>query len=81
MPEQPTKYVVYWCESLRDGIEEGARVKSTIEGALQLITSLSNGWLGNTTFRLFELGKEIPLTQETIEIPQPAIKRIAYRTA
>lgn len=73
-------YVVYFCERLRDGREEGARVVDTVEEGLALIERYAHGYGGcNTTFRLFELGREIPLERETVEEPQPAKVRTRFK--
>ena len=75
-------YVVYWCEHLRDGINEGARVVNKTEAALELIDQIKNGFGGcSTTFRLFHLGAEIPLTREVVEKPQPSVKTEKYKLA
>lgn len=65
-------YVVYWCERLRDGTDEGAKVLNSIEGVQELVKQLSRhiGY-SNTTIRLFKLGEEIPLTVEKVLEPQP----------
>lgn len=57
------KYVVYGCEHLRDGQEEWAKVCDTIEDAMKIINK-DRFAQSNHTFRLFELGAEIPLKQE-----------------
>lgn len=55
-------FVVYWCEHLRDGIEEGAKVFAKEEEALATINKIGNGFVhDNTEIRLFHLGAEIPL--------------------
>ncbi len=64
-------YVVYYLERLRDGIEEGAKIVSSVEEGLKLIDKWANtssmGSAHNHEFRLFELGKEIPLSEGTAE--------------
>jgi hypothetical protein len=66
-----TGYVVYGCEGLRDGREEWAKCFDTLEKA---VAYLNKDFFAkdNMTFRLFELGKEIPLTEESVEEPQPS---------
>jgi hypothetical protein len=67
-----THYVVYWCEHLRDGIEEYARVWPSMEAALDCIARLANGFAAdNLEIRLFELGREIPLERKEEKEPQP----------
>lgn len=60
-------YVVHYTEHLRDGHEEGARIVNTLEQALALIEKMANDgpFGGNCTFRLFGLGKEVPLVEKT----------------
>lgn len=53
-------YVVYGCEHLRDGEEEFARIVSSIDEAMEIINK-DRFARDNHTFKLFELGKEIPL--------------------
>ncbi len=68
-------YVVYWCEHLRDGIEEGAKVVSSLSAATDTMERILNGFGGRTTsVKLFELGNEIPLVEEVTEEPQPSVK-------
>ncbi len=77
--QKPTHYVVYWCEHLRDGIEEGAKVVSSIEEGLKLIDKIANGFAGcNCEFKMFELGKEVPIKAGAVEEPQPSKKTIKY---
>lgn len=65
-------YVVYFCEHLRDGEEDGAKIVSTIEQALAVIDRIGNGFAGgNYSFRLFKLGEEIPLKREVVKEPKP----------
>ena len=72
-------YVAYWCEHLRDGLQEGARIFNTKAAALECINGLANGFSGkNMTFGLFELGKAIPLSIEQIEEPQPSKVQKCY---
>ena len=72
-------YVVYWHEHLRDGNEFGAKVVYSIPDALDLINSLTGH--GNVDCRLFELGRELPLTTERTEEPQPAKVRTRFKLA
>jgi hypothetical protein len=71
-------YVAYWVEHLRDGEEEGAVVFSGLPAALYFLTAARNEWFAadNFTFRLFELGKELPLEEESVmEQPPPKVGR------
>ena len=68
---KPTGYVVYGVEHLRDGIEEWGRVFTKIEDALAYLNKDFFA-KGNMTFRLFELGKEVHITTEKTEVPQPS---------
>lgn len=65
--------VVYWCEHLRDGVEEGSKIVADVGEAEVLVKQLTKGvgWC-NTTFRLFKLGDEIHIRVDRIEEPQPA---------
>lgn len=57
-------YVVYYCERMRDGQEEGGRVVMGLENALAFAAKIRNGFAGdNTEVRIFELGKEIQIEQ------------------
>ncbi len=61
-PTDTTNYVVYYCERLRDGVQEGARVVTGLEAALALATKLKNGFAGdNVDVQIFKLGKEVKL--------------------
>lgn len=66
-------YVVYYCEHLRDGTEEGAKCFDALEEALAFLNKARNDWFAadNHTFRLFELGREVRLLEETVEESQP----------
>ena len=70
------KYVVYWCGPIHDG----AKLVFSLEVALELINRIKGGWPlgGNCEFRLFELGKEIPLHRETVEELQSPKKTMKY---
>lgn len=77
-------YVVYYCEHMRDGKEDGAKVVDTIEEALAVIDRIGNGFAGsNYSFRLFKLGEEIPLKREVVEEPKPVeiVKRAKFSVA
>ena len=64
--------VLYWRERLRDGNEEGARITATKEEAVLLANKLLGGFAGCIMeFKLFELGKELPLKKETVVEKQP----------
>lgn len=75
------RYVVYWCEHLRDGEEPGARVVETLATKSQasmpaeaeaIINRIANGFAGcNHSFALFELGRQLPLDRGVVETPQP----------
>jgi hypothetical protein len=74
-------YAVYFCEHMRDGEEDGAKVVETVEEALSIINRIGNGFAGsNYTFRLFKLGKEISLNREVVEEPKPVemVKRAKF---
>ena len=73
-------YVVYACEQLRDGFEEYAKVFNSKEGAVAWINK-DRFAQDNPTFKLFELGQEIPITQEKTEIPQPSKVEKRYKLA
>jgi len=74
------KYVLYWCEGLRDGIEEGAKVVSSVKEGVELAEKITNGFAGcNTNVKLFELGKEIPLLKFEEEEPQPSRKKTKFK--
>lgn len=65
-------FVVYYCEHMGDGQEEGAKIVGTIEEALSIIDRIGNGFCGsNNSFRLFKLGEEIPLKVEVVREPKP----------
>ena len=63
-------YVVHICERLRDGFEEFAKLFSSKESAIAWINK-GRFAQDNHEFRLFELGKEIPIEQEAVKIRQP----------
>ncbi len=76
----PKGYVVYFCERLRDGREEGARIVNTKEEAIDFINKIRGSFAGsNYEFGLYELGKQIPITTETVEEPQPSVKTTKYK--
>jgi hypothetical protein len=64
-------WVVYGCEHLRDGIEEWAKVVSSVEEALAYINS--GRFQHNYTFKIFELGKEVPIKQRTVKEEQKVV--------
>jgi hypothetical protein len=74
-------YVVYCCEHLRDGREEGAKIVGSIEEGITLINKWKANYIGgdNTEFGLFELGKEIPIELVKTEVPQPPLVTKQYR--
>lgn len=72
-------YVVYYFERLQDGHEEGAKVVGSLEEAIKIIEKWSNGFGGNndnTIFKLFELGKEIPITEQIVEEKQVTVTHV-----
>ena len=62
-------YVVWFCEHMRDGREDGAKCFQTFEGALKFINEDTQNWFArcNHTFQIFEMGKEIKIKQKTIK--------------
>ena len=59
-------YVVYYCERLRDGNDDGAKIVTGLDNALAMVERLGNGFTAcNMEIRLFELGREIPLEMTT----------------
>ncbi len=74
-------YVVYVCEHLRDGTDEHGKLFETKEAALHYINDGISRWFcsDNMTFKLFELGREVPLTQEEVELPQPSKKTRRFK--
>jgi hypothetical protein len=84
MPE--TKWHVVHCLTReQDGTEESASIVGSLAAALALV----NQWGGgpervnahNSVYRVFELGKEVPIKREVVEEPQPAKRSINYRAA
>lgn len=65
-------YVVYGVERLRDGTEEWAKAFAKLDAALAYINETAARGMGNYSFRLFELGREIDLVADDVEVPQPA---------
>lgn len=76
---KPTGYVVYCCEHLRDGIEEGAKCFDKLEDALDFLNSPNWFARSNSTFKLFELGKQIPLELVKTEVPQPSKQTVKFK--
>lgn len=77
-------YVVYFCEHMRDGQEEGAKIVDTVEEALSIVDRIGNGFAGsNHSFRLFKLGEEIPLKREVVKEPKPVevVERAKFSVA
>lgn len=67
-------YVVYVYTRYQDCSEETAKVLGSVEEALAWINKYCKGYGGGVSeYKLFELGKEIPLTTETVEVPQKPI--------
>lgn len=72
-------YVAYWCERMRDGIEEAAQIVASIEAGLLLINTLANGFAGtNMEFRLFELGEEIPIESVNKIEPMTPVETVVF---
>jgi hypothetical protein len=67
----PRGYVVYGCEWLRYGLEEWTKCFDTLEQAVAYINKDFFA-KSNMTFKLFKLGREIPLELEETEVSQPA---------
>ena len=67
-------YVVYFCETMRDGKDHGAKIIETLEKALKYIND--GRWYprSNYAFKLFELGEEIPLVTKTIETKKEIVE-------
>lgn len=64
-------YVVYYCEHMRDGQEDGAAIVRDVAEALAVIDKIANGFAGsNHSFKLFKLGEEIPLDSKEVEEPK-----------
>ncbi len=57
-------YVLYWCEHMRDGREEGARCFETLAEVEAFLNEKAVNFFAfdNRTFQLFEMGAEVPLT-------------------
>lgn len=73
-------FVVYYCENLRDGIDEGAKIVPSVAEGVKLIESLANGFGGsNMHFKLFRIGSEIRLNASVVESPQPTVKRAKFQ--
>lgn len=81
MTRKPAGYVVYFCEHLRDGIEEGARAFDNLPDAIAFLDNARNEWFArsNYTFKLFTLGEEIPLEEEKVEVPQPSKETVKFK--
>lgn len=62
------KYVICWTEYLRDGQEPGSCIVNSVSQALDIISRIANDYGHNYTIQLFELGKEIELTEFEIEL-------------
>jgi hypothetical protein len=70
-----TRYVVYWEEQLRDGMESGCEIVNTLEEASVLIDKIANGFVGcNTSFCLFKLGEQIHLKFDKVEEVEQQVK-------
>ena len=72
-------YVVHMIERLQDGQDECARVVDTIDEALSWINChQDDSNRHNRSFRVFGIGREIPIKWVDAEIPQPAVKTRQY---
>lgn len=66
-------FVVAAVEHMRDETTEYGKFFKTQGAALAWIDERLNGFAGcNMTFRVFELGREIPLKFDKVMEPQPA---------
>ena len=78
-------HVVCWEEQLRDGREKGAKVRPDLVSALRTVEEMANCFHGrNMSFRVFELGQEVKLVEETVEVPAkpaPPEQRRTFRCA
>lgn len=74
-------YVVYWCENLKDGETDGAKIVRDKKEALELLDQLANGFNGRSLdLRLFELGKAVTIEKDYVEAkPEPKPKEYKYR--
>lgn len=73
-------YVVWFCEYLRDAEESGAKVFETIEEAIKYINDGNWGPKGLYSFKLFKLGKEIPLeANEEEKVTQKVESKWVYK--
>ena len=67
-------YVVCVCTTVQDGHDEYEKVMPSLEAALVYINDHSNPWGATNTFKLFELGPEVPLDCKIQLIRKPAPK-------
>ena len=74
----PTGYVLYICVKLQDGHEEYTKCFAKLADAIAYMNHQTWGDC-NLYYRLFELGKEIPLDTYQEEEPQPAKTITKYR--
>lgn len=75
-------YVVWWEERLRDGTDSGASVVTGLGDAMKKANEIKGGIFGrDITARIFRLGAEVPLAEETIREPQPSLERVVYKLA
>lgn len=70
MPKANNGYVVYFCERLRDGMEESAKCFDTLD---QVLAFVNKDFFAkdNYEFCVFALGEEVPLKKQRVEVPQP----------
>lgn len=77
---KPTGYVVCGSEHLRDETTNFAKPFTSKAAAVAFVNEIVSGFGGaNYSFRLFELGKEIPLVADDVEVPQPAVVTKRFR--
>lgn len=70
--------MVHGRENMRDGCEEYGRCFGTLDDALAHINAPCFA-KANCVYRLFELGREIPLEADEVERPQPSRRETVYR--
>ena len=74
------RYVVCATEHLRDGVEHGVTVVSSLKEVEETLDRWGNGFAANnTTFCVFELGKEVRIQRSVEETPQPSIKKTVFK--
>lgn len=79
MKKKPAGYVLYVYTQLQDGHEEFTKVFAGTDDVLKYLNNRGN-WPGDSSeYRLFELGKEIPLESYEEREPQPDKVVVKYR--